>query len=51
MPSTSMASISSRILREPRSAQMAEPPAPEISRAHTIGLASRTIASTLAAPV
>ena len=28
MPSTSIASISSRIFREPRSAQMAEPPAP-----------------------
>ena len=30
---------------------MAEPPAPAISSAHTIGLASRMIASTLAAPV
>ena len=45
-----MASISSRILRLPRSAQIAEPPAPAISNAHTIGLASRTMASTLAAP-
>ena len=50
MPSTSIASISSRILRLPRSAQIAEPPAPAISSAHTIGLASRTMASTLAAP-
>ena len=47
MPSTSMASISSRILRLPRSAQIAEPPAPAISSAQTIGLASRTMASTL----
>ena len=51
MPSTSMASISSRILRLPRSAQMADPPAPAISNAHTIGLASRMMASTLAEPV
>ena len=51
MPSTSIASISSRILRAPRSAQIAEPPAPAMSSAVTIGLASRTIASTLAAPV
>src|SRR3954453_8988086 len=51
MPSTSMASISSRILRLPRSAQMAEPPAPEMSSAHTIGAASRTMASTAAEPV
>ena len=51
MPSTSMASISSRILRLPRSAAMADPPAPEISRAVTIGPASRTMASTELAPV
>src|SRR4051795_13059710 len=51
MPSTSIASISSRILRAPRSAQMAEPPAPAISSAVTIGLASRITASTLAEPV
>ena len=51
MPSTSIASISSRIFRLPRSAQIAEPPAPAISSAHTIGLASRTMASTLAAPM
>ena len=51
MPSTSIASISSRILRLPRSAQIAEPPAPAISNAHTIGLASRITASTEAAPV
>src|SRR3954453_8913138 len=51
MPSTSMASISSRIFREPRSAQIAEPPAPEISSATTMGDASRTMASTEADPV
>jgi hypothetical protein len=48
---TSMAAISSRILRDPRSAVMAEPPAPAISRAVTTGAASRTMASTMAAPV
>ena len=46
-----MASISSRIFRAPRSAQIAEPPAPAISSAVTIGLASRRTASTEAAPV
>ena len=51
MPSTSIASISSRILRDPRSAQMAEPPAPAMSSAVTIGDASRMTASTDAAPV
>ena len=51
MPSTSMASISSRILRAPRSAQIAEPPAPAISSAVTIGLASRSTARTDADPV
>ena len=49
MPSTCIASISSRILRAPRSAQIADPPAPAISSAVTIGLASRTTASTLRA--
>ena len=48
---TSIAAISSRILREPRSAVMAEPPAPAISSAVATGAASRTIASTMAAPV
>ena len=51
MPSTSIASISSRILRAPRSAQIAEPPAPAMISAVTIGPASRTTASTRAAPV
>ena len=51
MPSTSMAAISSRIVRAPRSAQTALPPAPEISSAVTIGAACWTIASTLPAPV
>src|SRR3954447_937924 len=51
MPSTSIASISSRILRLPRSAQMADPPAQEISSAQTIGAASRMMASTAAEPV
>ena len=50
MPSTSMASISSRILRAPRSAQIAVPPAPAMSSAVTIGAASRRTASTEAAP-
>jgi hypothetical protein len=48
---TSMAAISSRILREPMSAVMAEPPAPAMSRAVATGAASRTMASTMAAPV
>jgi hypothetical protein len=51
IPRTSRASISSRILREPRSAQIADPPAPAMSSAVTIGEASRMTASTLAAPV
>ena len=51
MPSTFIASISSRILREPRSAEIAEPPAPAISSAVTIGAGLRTMASTVAAPV
>src|SRR5438477_9846437 len=48
---TSIAAISSRILREPRSAVMADPPAPAISNAVATGEASRTMASTMAAPV
>ena len=51
MPSTIIASSSSRILREPRSAQIAEPPAPAISSAVAIGDASRTTARTAAEPV
>ena len=48
---TSMAASSSRILRAPRSAVMADPPAPAISSAVATGAASRTMASTMAAPV
>src|SRR4051794_8263663 len=51
MPSTIIASSSSRILRAPRSAAMAEPPAPAISSDVAIGPASRTTASTAADPV
>src|SRR5436190_6672389 len=51
MPSTSRASISSRIRRDPRSAHMADPPAPAISRAVATGASSRTTASTMAAPM
>lgn len=50
-PMTSIASSSSRILREPRSAQIADPAAPEISSATMIGLACWITASTLAPPV
>ena len=50
MPSTSIASISSRILRAPRSEQMAEPAAPAMIMAAAIGAASRTVASTAVAP-
>ena len=50
MPSTAMASISSRMVREPRSAQIAVPAAPAIMSAVTIGLACWMIARTLAAP-
>ena len=50
MPSTSMASISSRILRAPMSEQIAEPAAPAMIRAAAIGAASRTTASTAVAP-
>ena len=39
MPSTSSAAISSRMVRAPRSAQIAEPPAPAISSAVTTGAA------------
>src|SRR4051794_16451575 len=46
-----MAAISSRILRDPRSAVMADPPAPAMSSAVATGDASRTMASTIAAPV
>ena len=45
-----MASISSRILRAPRSEQIAEPAAPAMIRAAAIGAASRTVASTAVAP-
>ncbi len=48
---TSMASISSLIVRAPMSAQIADPPAPAISSATISGLACWTTASTLAAPV
>jgi hypothetical protein len=50
-PITSMACISSRMVREPMSAQIADPPAPAISSATMIGEACWTTASTLAAPV
>ncbi len=50
-PSTSIASISSRMVRAPMSAQMADPPAPATSNATTSGLACCTVASTLPAPV
>ncbi len=46
-----MASISSRMVREPRSAVTADPAAPAISKAVTIGLPCWITASTLAAPV
>ena len=49
-PSTSIASISSRILRAPRSEQMADPAAPAMMRAAAIGAASRTTARTAVAP-
>jgi hypothetical protein len=45
-----MASISSRILRAPRSEQIAEPAAPAMISAAAIGAASRTVASTAVAP-
>src|SRR3954467_3440500 len=51
MPSTIMASSSSRILRAPRSAAIAEPPAPAISSAVPMGAAGCTTASTDADPV
>ena len=49
-PMTSMAVISSRMRRAPRSAHMAEPPAPAIIRAVAMGACSRTTASTRAEP-
>ena len=51
MPSTIIASSSSRILRAPRSAAIAEPPAPAIRRAVPIGAACWITASTEAEPV
>src|SRR4051794_26126297 len=51
MPSTIMASSSSRILRAPRSAAIAEPPAPAISSAVPMGAACCTTARTEAEPV
>ena len=49
-PRTSMASISSRILRAPMSEQIAEPAAPAMISAAAIGAASRTTARTAVAP-
>src|SRR5690606_2324748 len=49
-PITSMASISSRILRDPRSAQTAEPAADAMSRAATMGAPCLMTARPLAAP-
>ncbi|SKV53002.1 Uncharacterised protein [Mycobacteroides abscessus subsp. massiliense] len=49
-PMTSMASVSSRMVREPRSAVMAEPTAEAISTAATREAAWRMIAMPLAAP-
>ena len=51
MPSTIIASSSSRILRAPRSAAIAEPAAPAMSSEVAMGPASRTTASTDAEPV
>ena len=48
---TSMAASSSRMLRAPMSAVIAEPPAPAMSRAAAIGAASRTTPTMTAAPV
>ena len=50
MPSTFSASTSSRIMREPKSAQIDEPLAPASSSAVARGAPSRTIATTEAAP-
>ena len=47
---TSMALISSLMRRDPRSAHMADPPAPAMSSAVATGACSRTTASTMAAP-
>ncbi|SKX09799.1 Uncharacterised protein [Mycobacteroides abscessus subsp. massiliense] len=49
-PMTSMASVSSRIVREPKSAVIAEPTAVAINIAATSGAAWRITASPLAAP-
>ena len=49
-PITSMALISSRMRRDPRSAHMADPPAPAMRSAVATGACSRTTASTMAAP-
>ncbi|SIL43215.1 Uncharacterised protein [Mycobacteroides abscessus subsp. abscessus] len=49
-PMTSMASVSSRMVREPRSAVMAEPTAADISRAATRDAACLMMAMPLAAP-
>src|ERR1700710_2525953 len=51
MPSTIIASSSSRIFLAPRSAAIADPPAPAISSAVAIGPACCTTASTEAEPV
>jgi hypothetical protein len=50
-PITRIAAISSRMVRDPSSAQIAAPPAPAITSVVTIGAACWTMASTLAAPV
>ena len=47
---THMADISSRIVRDPRSEQMAEPPAPERMIAVMTGAASRTMPMASTAP-
>lgn len=50
-PMTSIASSSERMRRDPRSAVIADPPAPAIKSAVAIGADSRTTASTIAAPM
>ena len=50
MPMTSMAEISSRMVRAPSSEQMADPPAPASRRAVTMGEASRTVPMASTAP-
>ena len=49
-PMTSIALISSRMRRDPRSAHIADPPAPAMSSAVATGACSRTTANTMAAP-